>query len=98
MPMVTTESKPFAYVNPPLLCDICSCPVGSEFVDGKTLAGSWAEMCMGCHKKHGLGLGIGKGQHYRRESIGEPFRFVATSIAFALVMYGTLAGLPLILG
>jgi hypothetical protein len=38
-----------------------------EFVDGKTCMGPWANMCMKCHRKYGMGLGTGLGQHYRRQ-------------------------------
>lgn len=34
------------------------------YVDGKTIHGPWALMCASCFKKHGIGLGIGKGQKY----------------------------------
>jgi hypothetical protein len=34
------------------------------FVDGKTTAGPWANMCLGCFSLFGMGLGTGKGQKY----------------------------------
>ena len=41
-------------------CDIC----GTEKAeyDGKTHSGPWANMCYGCFKANGIGLGTGKGQ------------------------------------
>ena len=35
-----------------------------QFVDGRT-AHCWATMCVPCHKTHGVGLGLGKGQHFK---------------------------------
>ncbi len=46
-------------------CNICQTPlVGKPFVDGKTLMGPWADMCLTCHKRAGVGLGTGRGQKY----------------------------------
>jgi len=40
-------------------CDFC----GKEgVIDGRTKMGPWAFMCRECHKKYGVGLGLGKGQ------------------------------------
>ena len=40
-------------------CDFC----GDEaHYDGKTKLGPWGYMCEPCFKKHGIGLGLGKGQ------------------------------------
>ncbi len=41
-------------------CDMCTNPVA--LVDGKTKAGPWANMCASCFFRHGVGLGVGKGQ------------------------------------
>ncbi len=59
--------KDVVYVNPPENCDVCGFAVGSEFVDGKTLQGSWANMCVSCFQKMGVGLGEGLGQWYQRQ-------------------------------
>ena len=48
-------------------CDFCGEPIVREFIDGKTKRGSWAIMCLACHNVIGVGLGVGKGQHYMRE-------------------------------
>ena len=40
-------------------CDFCQAV--AEY-DGKTKMGVWANMCGGCFKKYGVGLGTGKGQ------------------------------------
>jgi hypothetical protein len=34
------------------------------FVDGRTIYGPWALMCIDCHTRNGVGLGTGKGQKY----------------------------------
>lgn len=48
----------------PKQCDICHQTIHDSFVDGKTKFGPWASMCENCHEKHGVGLGVGKGQKY----------------------------------
>jgi len=51
----------------PRECQLCLKPIKSSFIDGKVKLGGWAIMCEGCHKLHGVGLGIGKGQIYEKE-------------------------------
>lgn len=46
------------------MCDICKHPAEEYYVDGKTVFGPWANMCIACHKIYGVGLGINKGQKY----------------------------------
>jgi hypothetical protein len=43
-----------------------------EFVDGRIHDGDprWANMCMRCYKRYGLGLGTGMGQRYTRQADG----------------------------
>lgn len=49
----------------PLKCDICGGPIYEGFVDGRIQdAGCWANMCLQCHRRYGVGLGLGKGQKY----------------------------------
>jgi uncharacterized Zn-finger protein len=48
----------------PTHCDICDKPLQCVFVDGKTVAKSWAIMCPYCHDLYGVGLGDGLGQMY----------------------------------
>jgi hypothetical protein len=50
--------------EPPCFCDICKQLIKLEFVDGKTVHGPWANMCQSCFDKHGVGLGLGRGQRY----------------------------------
>ena len=45
-------------------CDFCHKPVG-EYIDGKTIYGPWANMCLACYRLNGTGIGMGKGQHYK---------------------------------
>lgn len=47
-------------------CNLCGKVNLSEFVDGATRIGPWANMCMPCYRKVGVGLGVGKGQKYAR--------------------------------
>lgn len=65
----------FAGGSPPIIegfdkerCGYCSTPFeDAQFIaDGKTREGSWAYMCMPCFAEHGLGLGLGVGQLFRR--------------------------------
>jgi hypothetical protein len=45
-------------------CDICKLK-GIKFpaaIDGRTVDGRWAYMCVPHHEAHGVGLGMGKGQ------------------------------------
>lgn len=46
----------------PYRCNFCNTPLTHTRVDGKTQAGPWADMCENCHKKYGVGFGMGKGQ------------------------------------
>lgn len=64
--------------RPPRCCDICKTLFGGGhhdkdheiFVDGRMRDGRWAIMCLTCHIKVGVGLGIGKGQMYLLQSDG----------------------------
>lgn len=40
-------------------CDFCDAPAK---YDGKTKYGPWANMCGTCFVRHGIGLGLGRGQ------------------------------------
>jgi hypothetical protein len=60
----------------PNRCQICHRPFaqcrdrrnpesrGETFIDGRTVAGPWANMGEGCFVIHGVGLGLGKGQRW----------------------------------
>ena len=45
-------------------CNLCGTVALSEFVDGATRMGPWANMCLPCFKRVGKGLGVGRGQRY----------------------------------
>ena len=47
-------------------CNLCGKVALSEFVDGATRMGPWANMCLPCFKRVGKGLGVGRGQRYAR--------------------------------
>ena len=49
---------------PKPICDLCRKTIPFEYVDGKTMMGRWATMCMTCFLVAGVGLGTGKGQRY----------------------------------
>ena len=47
------------------VCQICNADISNEpFVDGKTIRGPWAIMCLDCHKENGGRIGLGLGQMY----------------------------------
>lgn len=50
--------------EPPKLCQICEEPIKGSFIDGKTVYGPWAVMCVPCHCEVGQGFGTGKGQQF----------------------------------
>ena len=52
----------------PTNCDVCGKPILDTFVDGKTRGGPWGMMCVPCHGAHGVGLGLGRGQRYRKSN------------------------------
>jgi cytochrome c553 len=45
-------------------CDLCGAAKLSRYIDGKTIYGPWAIMCIICHHNKGVGLGTGRGQYY----------------------------------
>jgi len=56
----------------PDACNVCHSVLVLEgaFVDGQARGMGWCFMCDDCHEKHGVGLGVGKGQRYIREPDG----------------------------
>lgn len=48
----------------PTNCDLCTMPLKTTFVDGRTKMGPWGLLCPTCHASHGCGLGTGNGQKY----------------------------------
>jgi hypothetical protein len=55
-------------VNPPQKCQIKGEPITTVFVDGATKQGRWAYMCTTCHAEVGVGLGMGRGTKYIKQS------------------------------
>ena len=55
----------------PEMCDICGEPIIDEFVDGRTRQGPWGMLCPSCHEIQGVGLGVGRGQKYRKQPDGQ---------------------------
>jgi predicted CXXCH cytochrome family protein len=51
-------------------CNICHNPITTDFVDGATVWGPWAILCLPCHRAKGRGLGTGLGQHYIKTGDG----------------------------
>ncbi len=47
-------------------CDICGIGIAAVFIDGATIMGPWACMCVPCHSTKGRGFGIGQGQKYHK--------------------------------
>lgn len=56
-----------------VVCDICGQQILNYFVDGKTISGRWALMCISCYRVNGIGRGIGSGQMYKLSSDGTEF-------------------------
>jgi hypothetical protein len=51
----------------PEQCDLCATPIIDTFIDGKTILGPWANMCVKCHSTKGCGLGSGRGQRFVKQ-------------------------------
>ncbi len=65
------QAKHITHANPPDKCDICKSPVEFEFFDAKTADGPWANVCRSCMRRYGVGIGLGMGQHYRKDYNGD---------------------------
>ncbi|MCR4330294.1 MAG: hypothetical protein NUV49_00165 [Patescibacteria group bacterium] len=79
MKSTKTAQKPFVknekvwFGTSPVVCDLCRASnlmSRRNFVDGKTVFGPWAIMCLECHMLVGAGIGDGRGQHYRLHDDG----------------------------
>jgi hypothetical protein len=46
-------------------------PITDKFVDGKTRSGPWAIMAPASHRMQGMGLGLGRGQRYKKQEDGQ---------------------------
>jgi len=62
-------------------CTMCGREIQGEFVDGKLKHGSkWELMCITCFKSWGSGLGLRKGQLYKKEEDGVWYKVERASI------------------
>jgi len=66
-----TKHKKYWQGPSPVVCDMCSDTIVSLFIDGKTIHGSWANMCTSCHAECGVGVGPGLGQKYELDDKGK---------------------------
>ena len=55
--MVAPHTKVVVSILPD--CDFCG---DTAHYDGNTKLGPWGNMCEGCFRKYGVGLGLGRGQ------------------------------------
>jgi hypothetical protein len=69
--MSRENAKPVKWAGKrPKACDLCSVSLdGVDFVDGRTVYGPWANMCLPCHETSGLGLGTGLGQKFDKDGL-----------------------------
>lgn len=51
-------------------CDMCKKVITRNLYDAATRHGPWATMCASCFSFHGLGVGTGRGQHYKQQPDG----------------------------
>lgn len=47
------------------MCNFCNKLLNDSAIDGATIYGPWAWMCVKCHILIGMGLGIGRSQKYK---------------------------------
>jgi hypothetical protein len=76
------------FINPPANCDLCERAFEQEeyFVDGRVKGlGGCGFICVDCFGEHGVGLGLGIGQLYRRESDGRWLLVERSIIRFHLL-------------
>ena len=60
-------TKQVFHLNPPAKCDMDGQPFhDGRMYDARTKDGRWGNLCHKCYLKHGVGLGTGKGQGYKR--------------------------------
>ena len=64
----------------PKTCNLCGRTLGTVFIDGNSRAGGWAIMCGDCHKYHGYGLGVGRGQMYKKTKTPEGTKWMKVEV------------------
>lgn len=64
MPATLAEPHTVVEVVSLPVCDLCAANGIRRLaaVDGKTVSGPWANLCVSCHRTEGCGLGLGLGQ------------------------------------
>jgi len=59
--------KPLVWVGD-CVCDFCKADCAdTKFVDGGTIHGPWAIMCIPCFRGNGIGVAHGRGQLYLKK-------------------------------
>lgn len=58
-------------------CDICQGYFHGKKIDGKTMIGPWADMCVDCFPEYGIGIGTGLGQAYVWDDANSKWQKVA---------------------
>ena len=66
------DTEPVYWIGDvPAKCDLCGQPIKTTFADAKVdHDGPWGNMDLKCLRIHGVGVGKGKGQVYRRQDDG----------------------------
>ena len=59
------------WLSPVPECDDWDSPIADVFIDGRTKMGPYAIMTPASHKAYGVGLGLGKGQKYKKQPSGK---------------------------
>lgn len=54
----------------PTECQVMKTPITNTFVDGKIAGSGWALMHPKTHERFGVGLGMGRGQKYAKQTDG----------------------------
>lgn len=70
---VTAKEKLIYYSNSPETCNICNRPLADEkfMIDGAIKGNTaWANMCADCFRRHGVKIGWGYGQLYKKDTNG----------------------------
>ena len=58
------------WISPaPTECQMCESELKEVFYDARMCYGSWALLCEGCFDIFGVGLGLGRGQKYRLDTL-----------------------------
>jgi hypothetical protein len=64
------QPRPVYWAGAVSACEYCKRPIGNTMVDGRLRTGPWAVLDLRCHREHGVGVGVGKGQVYKRQEDG----------------------------